>query len=67
MITVLKTNGHTVALNPHLIESIEEHPDHTKIIFYAEKKTYMVKNSAQELIKKIISYRQSLGINGQEI
>ena len=67
MIAVSKLNGQKVYLNPHLIESIEEFTDHTKIFFYAEKETYMVVNSARELISKIIAYRQSLGVNGQEI
>ncbi len=64
MIETNRLNGKKIFINPHLIETLEEVPD-TKINFFSGK-VLIVKDTAQELIDKIIKYRRKLGINSQE-
>ncbi len=56
MITLTKLNGISFALNDELIESIAENPDTT--ITLVNQKLYIVKESTQEIIDKIIDFRK---------
>ncbi len=59
MITLTKLNGISFALNDELIESISENPDTT--ITLVNQKLYIVKESTQEIIDKIIDFRREFG------
>ena len=65
MIPVTKLDGSTYWINPHMIESMEENPDLT-ITFLSGKKV-VVKDTPDDVIKLIVSYRNRLGILGNEI
>ncbi len=65
MISVTKFDGKKYWLNPHMIESMEETPDLTITLLSGKK--IVVKDSPQEIIEQIISYRNRLGISKQEI
>lgn len=65
MIEATKLNGNILYVNPHLIESIEEMPD-TRINFISGK-ALIVKDSREELLRRIVEYRREIGIlNNQE-
>lgn len=65
MIPVTKLDGSTYWINPHMIESMEQNPDLT-VTFFSGKKI-VVKNSPQEVIDRIVSYRKQIGITALEI
>lgn len=65
MIPVTKLDGSTYWINPHLIESMEQNPDLT-VTFLSGKKI-VVRDTPQEVIDRIVSYRAKIGINAQEI
>ncbi len=65
MIPVTKLDGSTYWINPHMIERMEQNPDLT-IEFLSGKKV-VVRDSPQEVIDRIVSYRAKIGINTQEI
>lgn len=65
MISVTRLDGKRYWINPHMIESMENTPDLT-ITFLSGKKV-VVKDSPDELIHRIISYRKQLEINRQEL
>ncbi len=52
-------NREVIYLNPHLIEKIEEKPD--TIVTMESQTQYIVIEKTDEIIKKIIDYRRSLG------
>ncbi|MBR3604499.1 MAG: flagellar FlbD family protein [Candidatus Gastranaerophilales bacterium] len=52
-------------MNPHMIESMECTPDLTLTMLSGKK--LIVRNSPEELIQKIIEYRQKIGIDKQEV
>ena len=60
MITLTKLDGSAFALNPDLIETIMENPDTT--IHLTIKKFYLVKESMDEVVERVIEYRKE--ING---
>lgn len=60
MITLTKLDGTYFALNSDLIESVTENPDTT--INMTFKKFYIVKESMNEVIEKVIEFRKE--ING---
>lgn len=64
MISVTRLDGKKYWINPHMIESMENMPDLT-ITFLSGKKV-VVRDTAEELIERIVSYRQRLQINKQE-
>ena len=64
MIEVSRLNGSKYFLNPHMIESMECLPDLT--ITMLSGKRIVVKDTPDEIIEKIIAYRQLIGINTQE-
>lgn len=65
MISVTRLDGKKYWINPHMIESMEQTPDLT-VTFLSGKKV-VLKNTPEELIEKIISYRSKLGITKQEL
>ena len=65
MIDVLRLDGKKYWVNPHMIESMESNPDLTLTMLSGKK--IVVKNSPEDVIEKIISYRKKIGINTQEV
>jgi flagellar protein FlbD len=56
MIMLHKLNGTEFILNNHHIETIEETPD--TVITLTNEKKYLVKESAEEVIEKIVEYKR---------
>ena len=65
MIDVMRLDGKIYWVNPHMIESMECTPDLTLTMLSGKK--LIVRNSPEELIQKIIEYRQKIGIDKQEV
>lgn len=65
MIEVMRLDGEIYWVNPHMIESMESNPDLTLTMLSGKK--IIVKNSPQEIIQKIIEYRNKIGIDRQEV
>ena len=65
MIEVMRLDGKIYWVNPHMIESMESTPDLTLTMLSGKK--LIVRNSPEELIQKIIEYRQKIGIDKQEV
>ncbi len=59
MIEVMRLNGTNYWVNPHQIELIETNPDVTLVMLSGRK--LVVRNSPQEMIEKIVSYRRRIG------
>ena len=60
----MRLNGDKYWINPHMIESMEQNPDLTLSMLSGKK--IVVKNTPEDIIEKIIAYRQKIGINTQE-
>jgi len=58
MIKVEKTNGEEITLNSDLIEQIQETPD--TVITLTNCKKILVKESAEQIIEKVIAYRRKI-------
>lgn len=58
MIKVKKINGKDLIINAELIEFIEKTPD--TIISMTTGKKIIVKDTSEELIKKVIEYRREI-------
>ncbi|MDR3147637.1 MAG: flagellar FlbD family protein [Treponema sp.] len=58
MIKVTRLDGVEYFLNPHQIESIEIHPDTTLVMLTGKK--LIVRESVQELIRRIEEYRRRI-------
>lgn len=58
MITVSRLNDKQILVNPHLIETIEETPD--TVITLTNGKKFIVKETAAEVVKRIVQYRQTI-------
>lgn len=65
MIEVMRLDGKSYWVNPHMIESMETNPDLTLTMLSGKK--ILVKNSPSDVIDKIIEYRKKIGINSQEV
>ena len=65
MIELNKLNGAVFYLNPHLIESMECRPDLT--ITMMSGNTIVVKKNPQEVINRIVAYRQKISLESQEV
>ena len=65
MIEVMRLDGKSYWVNPHMIESMETNPDLTLTMLSGRK--IIVRNSPQEIIQKIIEYRKQIGIDKQEV
>lgn len=64
MIKLEKMNGTIFFLNPHLIERLEERPD--TVITMDSQTQYIVTEKVEDILKKIVKYRKSIFIDGQE-
>ena len=56
MITLTRINGKAVVLNADLIEIVEKTPD--TIISMTTGKKYIVKDSVEEIVEKVLEYRR---------
>ncbi|WP_191014685.1 flagellar FlbD family protein [Treponema zioleckii] len=65
MISVTRLDGKKYWINPHMIESMEETPDLTISLLSGRK--VVIKDSSDDVIEKIISYRKKIGISKQEL
>ena len=59
MIILTRLNGTEFALNPDLIETMDENPDTT--IRLVDKNFLIVRESMREVIQKIVDYRRACG------
>lgn len=58
MIKLLKTDGSEIIINADLIEQIKETPD--TVITMTNGKNILVKDTADEIIEKVIDYKQKI-------
>ena len=58
MIELMKTNGSKIVINADLIEEIKETPD--TVITLTNGKQLLVKDSSDEIVEKVIEYRQKI-------
>ena len=65
MIDVLRLDGKKYWVNPYMIESMECTPDLTLTMLSGNK--IIVRNPPEEIIEKIIEYRNKIGIDRQEV
>ena len=65
MIEVMRLDGQTYWINPHQIEYIEINPDVTFMMLSGKR--LVVKNSPEEIVEKIISYRRLIGAFKNEL
>ncbi|MCL2121382.1 MAG: flagellar FlbD family protein [Clostridiales bacterium] len=62
MITLTKLDGTIFALNSDLIETIVENPDTT--VHLTIKKFYIVKETMDEVVEKVVDFRKEInGVN----
>jgi flagellar protein FlbD len=59
MIEVMRLDGKNYWINPHQIECIEKNPDVTLVMLSGRK--LVVRNTPEEMIEKIVSYRRRIG------
>jgi len=59
MIKVTRLNGNEYYINPHQIESIEIRPDTTLLMLSG--KYVVVKEKVEDIIDRIVEYRQRIG------
>ncbi len=65
MIEVTRLDGRKYWVNPHQIENMECNPDLTLTMLSGKK--IVVKESPEEVIDRIVSYRQRIGTFSQEL
>ena len=65
MIKLTKIDGSTIAINENFIETISESPD--TIIILRSGRSCIVKESADEIIEKAISFSQSCNKQPKQI
>jgi flagellar protein FlbD len=58
-LTKFKTHDHEFVLNAELIETIEETPD--TVITLTTNKKLLVEESMDEVVRRVMDYRRSLG------
>jgi len=58
MIELIKTDGSKIVINADLIQEVKETPD--TVITFTNGKKLLVKDSADEIIEKVIKYRQKI-------
>ncbi len=61
MITITRLNDKEIVINAELIETVEETPDTTITMTTGRK--YIAKETSEEIIKKIIEYKQKIFYN----
>ncbi|MBE6349787.1 MAG: flagellar protein FlbD [Spirochaetaceae bacterium] len=64
MIKVMRLDGKSLYVNPHQIEFIEENPDVSLIMLSGKK--IILRESIEEVLKKIIEYRKQIGVWNNE-
>ena len=65
MIQVTQLNGKKCWINPHMIETMESLPDLTLTLLSGRK--LIIKDSPEEVIQKIIEYRNKIAFQAQEV
>jgi len=60
MIYLTRLNGKTFYLNAELIQLVEGHRDNTVITLVDNATKYLVKEPAEDVIERIIAYRQRI-------
>ena len=65
MIQVTHLNGKKYWINPLMIETIESLPDLTLTLLSGRK--LIIKDSPEEVIQKIIEYRNKIAFQAQEV
>lgn len=63
MIKLNRLNGFEIVVNAELIEWIESNPDTTLSLATGSK--IIVRNSAEEVIRKVMEYRKALSSEGK--
>ena len=63
MITLHKLNGTEIVLNAELIESLEKGQE--TVVALATGNRFLVKESAQEVMDKVIEYRRKVNAAGK--
>ncbi|MDI3542776.1 MAG: flagellar protein FlbD [Candidatus Atribacteria bacterium] len=61
MIALTRFNGSSFVLNTDLIETIEATPD--TVITLVTGRKYVVRESVDEIVKKILDFRRQSGVN----
>ena len=61
MIALTRFNGSSFVLNMDLIETIEATPD--TVITLVTGRKYVVRESVDEIVKKILDFRRQSGVN----
>ncbi|MBQ3798685.1 MAG: flagellar FlbD family protein [Treponema sp.] len=61
MVEVTRLDGKRYWINPHQVEYMEETPDLTLTMLSGKK--VVVRESPEEVIDRIVSYRRKIGIN----
>lgn len=64
MIKLTKLNNQEFAINPDLIETIEQTPDTVLTMTTGNK--YVVKEEQEEIIRRIIHYKRKVHLIGKE-
>ena len=73
MIQVTQLNGKKYWINPHMIESMEKTPDLTMeslpdlTLTLLSGRKLIIKDSPEEVIQKIIEYRNKIAFQAQEV
>lgn len=62
MVQLTRLNGETFILNALMIEQIQSYPDTTITLINGKK--IVVKNSEQEVVKRITAFYQKVGLIG---
>ncbi|MGI5172201.1 flagellar FlbD family protein [Treponema sp. OMZ 840] len=65
MIEVTRLDGSLYWINPHQIEYMEQNPDLTLVMLSGKK--LVVRNTADDMLQKIIAYRQRIGAFKNEL
>lgn len=65
MIKVTRLNGSQYWINPHQIEIIESNPDVTLCMLSGRR--FIVKESPEEVLEAIVTYRKRIGIFKNEL
>ncbi|MCQ2981295.1 MAG: flagellar FlbD family protein [Treponemataceae bacterium] len=65
MIKVTRLNNVQVWVNPHQIEFIEQNPDVTLVMLSG--KSLIIRESAEEVIDRIVEYRKRIGAFKNEL
>lgn len=65
MIEVTRLDGKKYWINPHQIESMENNPDLTLTLLSGKK--IVVRETPEEVVSKIVAYRNRIGTFNQEL